>query len=693
MATEAHVYALAIAASVLLSFYPFVIVMLGFFRNVLHWRAGEAAVYLALNDALPGDLGAFIRRNPPARGSVQIVSMVLLLFTANGVFEPLEVALNRAWGVTENRSYLKNQLVALGMIFACGGLALLSLMFTSWVAALNGPQGAVQSFANLLFFKIAALPLSILALFLVYWLLPNRKVDPVQVALQPAGLPIRRPEAPGRVRRVPTFGHGFAMELCGFAGRARRSGVERPPQPGCGRMTLREAAQALRERSVSSVELTRAALDRIERLNPTLNAFLEVLTERALDRAAQADRDLRAGDDRGPLHGIPIGLKDLFDMRGVRTTAGSRIYDYIAKQDSTVVEKLEAAGAVIVGKQNMHELAYGITSANPHFGPVRNPWNPDHIPGGSSGGSGAAVAAGMVFAAIGTDTGGSIRIPAAFCGVVGLKPTYGLVSRFGAVPLSPNLDHFGPFARNVRDAATVLNAVAGYDPRDETSIEPALMDYVPQEGCSIRGLRIGFDEKCFGRIDPEVDAPVRAALAAATSMGAQVRPVHLPDLAAVNTVGLTILLAEATAMAEPYLNQRDHFGADVLELLDKGRLVPATEYIHAQRARRKLEIEFRVLWSQVDCLILPSIPIPPPRIGELTVQLAGEDEPVRPVVTRLTRPLNVLGLPAISIPCGLSSAGLPIGLQIAGPELQEALVLRIAAALEDCGVGVPPCPV
>ena len=182
MATEAHVYALAIATSVLLSFYPFVMVMLGFFRNILHWRAGEAAVYLALNDALPGDLGAFIRRNPPARGSVQIVSMILLLFTANGVFEPLEVALNRAWGVMENRSYLKNQLVALGMIFACGGLALLSLMFTSWVAALNGPQGSIQSFANLMFFKIAALPLSILALFLVYWLLPNCKVDPARVA-------------------------------------------------------------------------------------------------------------------------------------------------------------------------------------------------------------------------------------------------------------------------------------------------------------------------------------------------------------------------------------------------------------------------------------------------------------------------------------------------------------------------------
>ena len=455
-------------------------------------------------------------------------------------------------------------------------------------------------------------------------------------------------------------------------------------------MTLREAARALRERRVSSVELTQASLDRIDRLNPTLNAFLEVFPERAIDRAAQADRELAAGNDRGPLHGIPVGLKDLFDMRGVRTTAGSKIYDYIAGQDSAVTEKLEAAGAVIVGKQNMHELAYGITSANPHFGPVRNPWNPDHIPGGSSGGSGAAVAAGMVFAAIGSDTGGSIRIPAAFCGVVGLKPTYGLVSRFGAVPLSLSLDHFGPFARNVRDTATVLNAIAGYDPRDETSFSEPPADYVPEEGCSIRGVRIGFAEPFFERIDPEVDRAVRAAMAAAASAGAELVSVDLPDVAAINNSGLTILLAEASAMADPFLTQRERFGADVLALLDQGRLVPATEYILAQRARRERKADFHKIWSKVDCLILPSIPIPPPRIGDQTVRLGGQDEPVRPVVTRFTRPFNVLGLPALSIPCGLSSAGLPIGLQIAVRESQEALVLRIAAAVEDSGIRVPP---
>jgi aspartyl-tRNA(Asn)/glutamyl-tRNA(Gln) amidotransferase subunit A len=458
-------------------------------------------------------------------------------------------------------------------------------------------------------------------------------------------------------------------------------------------MTLREAARALRERRVSSVELTKESLDRIDRLNPTLNAFLATYPERAIDRAAQADRELAAGNDRGPLHGIPIGLKDLFDMRGVRTTAGSKIYDYIAGQDSAVTEKLEAAGAVIVGKQNMHELAYGITSANPHFGPVRNPWNPDHIPGGSSGGSGAAVAAGMVFAAIGSDTGGSIRIPAAFCGVVGLKPTYGLISRFGAVPLALSLDHFGPFARNVRDTATVLNAITGHDPQDETLLNQPPAEYVPAEGCSLRGVRIGLAEPFFERIDPEVDRAVRAAMVVAASAGAELVPVDLPDVPAISNLGLTILLAEASAMAEPFLTQRDRFGADVLALLDQGRLVPATEYILAQRARHERKADFRKIWSKVDCLVLPSIPIPPPRIGDQTLRLGGQDESVRLIVTRLTRPFNVLGLPAISIPCALNSAGLPLGLQIAGRESQEALVLRVAAALEDSGVGIPSCTI
>jgi aspartyl-tRNA(Asn)/glutamyl-tRNA(Gln) amidotransferase subunit A len=265
-------------------------------------------------------------------------------------------------------------------------------------------------------------------------------------------------------------------------------------------VTIREAADALRARRVSAVELAAAANARISRLNPKLNAFITITAEQSLEQARQADAELAAGRDRGPLHGIPVAVKDLFTTRGVRTTCGSKVYeDYVPATDAAVVERLRAAGAVLLGKLNMHEMAYGTTSANPHFGPVRNPWNPEHSPGGSSGGSGAAVAAQLVYAAMGSDTGGSIRVPAAFCGVVGLKPTYGRVSRYGALPLAYSLDHMGPLARTVRDAAMVLNAIAGHDCRDPTSSRHPVVDFVPDDGCSIRRLRIGF---------PEIDWPI-----------------------------------------------------------------------------------------------------------------------------------------------------------------------------------------
>ncbi|HYW45425.1 MAG TPA: amidase [Bryobacteraceae bacterium] len=457
-------------------------------------------------------------------------------------------------------------------------------------------------------------------------------------------------------------------------------------------MTIREAADDLRARKVSAGELTAAALHRIER--DTHNTFITVTAEHALRRAREADAELAAGRDRGPLHGIPIAVKDLFAMRGVRTTGGSRIHgDQAAGYDSTVVARLEAAGAVILGKLNMHELAYGITSANPYFGAVRNPWNAKHSPGGSSGGSGAAVAAGILYAAMGSDTGGSIRIPAAFCGTVGLKPTYGRVSRYGVLPLSYSLDHMGPLARTVRDAATVLNAIAGHDRRDDTSSRRAVPDFVPRDGCSIRGLSIGFPLNFyFDRMDADVESAVRGAIARAESLGAEVKPVAVPDIAALNAVARVILLAEASAVMEPYLGDRTKFGPDVLALLDQGRLIPATDYVNAQRLRRKMQREFSALWTEIDCLITPTTPSPAPQIGQTTVRLGGRDEDARLSATRLVRGINLLGLPALSIPCGLSPAGLPIGMQIAGPAFEEALILRIGAALEDSGVGIPPCP-
>ncbi|MBZ5577493.1 MAG: aspartyl/glutamyl-tRNA amidotransferase subunit A [Acidobacteriia bacterium] len=455
-------------------------------------------------------------------------------------------------------------------------------------------------------------------------------------------------------------------------------------------MTIEAAARALRERRASSVELTNEALRRVERLNPKLNAFLTVTADSALHRARQADAELAAGQDRGPLHGIPIAHKDLFYTRGVRTTAGSKIYeDFVPDHDAAVVERLDAAGAVSLGKLHMHELAFGITSNNPHYGPVRNPWNPEHIPGGSSGGSGVAVATGMVFAATGSDTGGSIRIPAAFCGVVGLKPTYGRVSRFGALPLAFSLDHMGPLARTVRDAALVFNALAGFDPRDPASSRHPAEDYVPAQGCSIRGLRIGVPEAFFlDRLDSDVESAVRGAIDKAQELGALVQAVRLPDMAALSAVGTVIQLAEVAAVLGPHLGRREQIGTDVRALVDQGLLLSATDYVNAQRLRRQKQLDFLRVWNEVDCLLTPTTAVPAPRIGATTVPVAGRDEEVRAAATRLVRGFNTLGLPALSVPCGLSRGGLPVGLQVVGPAFQEALLLRAGAALEDSGIGI-----
>lgn len=448
-------------------------------------------------------------------------------------------------------------------------------------------------------------------------------------------------------------------------------------------MTLLEAAAALRARQVSSAELTRAALDRIARLNPRLNAMQTVLEEAAMERARQADAELARGRDLGPLHGIPVAVKDVFSTRGVPTTCGSRLFaGYVPDHDAAVVEKLAAAGAVLAGKSGMHELAYGVTSNNPHFGAVRNPWDPERVPGGSSGGSAAAVASGMVFMAMGSDTGGSIRIPASFCGTVGLKPTFGRVSRYGVRPLDFSLDHMGPLARSVRDAAAVLQAIAGFDPRDDSSSRRPLDSYVPETGPSIMGLHIGLPENYFFEaVDPEVAAAVRGMAEKAAGMGAYIHHVQLPDIAAINAVGRVILLAEASALMEPYLHRRGEFGADVLALLDQGRLLPATDYVNAQRLRRVFQCRFREVWEQVDCILTPTTPITAPRIGETTVTVCGRTEDVRLASTRLVRAINVLGLPALSTPCGRDGRGLPIGMQIVGPPFREALLLRLGQAL------------
>lgn len=436
-------------------------------------------------------------------------------------------------------------------------------------------------------------------------------------------------------------------------------------------MTIAEAAQALQSRRVSSVELTKQCLDQIAKLNPALNAFITVTGESALARAQDLDRELAGGVDRGPLHGIPIAHKDLMWTKGVRTTSGSKIFaDFVPDADAAVVEKLAEAGAVMVGKAGLHELAYGITSDNPHFGAIRNPRNPEHSPGGSSGGSAVAVATGMAFVATGTDTGGSIRVPASFCGVAGLKPTYGLVDRAGVQPLGLSLDHVGPLARTVDDIRIALDAMS-----DPVRRKPA--------PASIREIRIGLPENFyFDTVAPDVKAAVLGAAHRAEELGARVIPVQVPDVEALNRAGLVILLSEAAAVHQASLHRRGDFGSDVLALLDQGSLIPAADYVNAQRLRKLLLTEFHSLFRGIDCLLTPTTPITAPRIGQTEITLDGVAHDTRMLTTRFVRGFNVLGFPALSIPCGSSSEGLPIGLQMIARPFEENLLLMLGEALE-----------
>lgn len=449
-------------------------------------------------------------------------------------------------------------------------------------------------------------------------------------------------------------------------------------------MNIVDSGKALRAGKVSSVDLVNQCLANIHEANPRLNAFITVTKELALAQASAADAELAQGIDRGPFHGIPYALKDNFSTKGIRTTCGSKFFEnHVPDFDSAVTEKMAAAGAVLIGKAGLHELAYGITSNNPHFGAIRNPCDPERIPGGSSGGSAAAVATGMAPIAMGTDTGGSIRIPAAFCGTVGMKPTSGRVSRFGCMPLDFSLDHMGPLTTTVRDAALTLEALAGYDSRDDTSSRNVPGRYLPSDRPSIAGWKIGRPENFFtNRVQPEIMAAYERSLAIAKSLGAEIVPVHMPDIAAINVVGRLILMSEASALMERYMDQRDSFGADVLALLDQGRLLAATDYVNAQRMRRVMQKDFAKIWTEIDLLFTPTSAIIAPKIGQTTVEIEGVAEDTRMASTRFVRPFNVLGLPAISIPCGQGELGMPAGLQIVGKAFSEGKIFEMAACLE-----------
>lgn len=437
-------------------------------------------------------------------------------------------------------------------------------------------------------------------------------------------------------------------------------------------MTVAQAAQALRTRRVSSVELTKECLEQISKLNPVLNAFITVTADSALARAEELDGELRRGIDRGPLHGIPIAHKDLMWTKGVRTTSGSKIFaGFVPDRDAAVVTRMDKAGGVMVGKAGLHELAYGITSDNPHFGTIRNPHNPDHSPGGSSGGSGVAVATGMAYIATGTDTGGSIRVPASFCGVAGLKPTYGLIDRTGVQPLGVSLDHVGPMAQNVGDLRLALNAMSDHPTRRKPA--PA----------SVGEIRVGLPENFyFDTVESSIKDAVCDAAHRAEKLGTRLITVRVPDIEALNTAGLVILLSEASAVHQTNLSRRDYFGADVLALLDQGSLIPAADYVNAQRQRKSLLAEFHALFRTIDCLFTPSTPITAPRIGQTEVTLDGAKHNTRILTTRFARGFNALGFPALSMPCGTSPEGLPIGLQMVARPFEENLLLALGEALD-----------
>jgi len=448
-------------------------------------------------------------------------------------------------------------------------------------------------------------------------------------------------------------------------------------------LSIEQAARLLRKRDISSSDLVELALARIERFNSALNAFITVVGDRARVDARRAEKQFRSSGTTSPLCGIPVAIKDNFLTRGVRTTAGSSILsEFVPDTDSDVVQKLTHAGAIVLGKTNMHEFAYGITNENPHYGPSRNPWDLDRITGGSSGGSAAALAMGIGYAATGTDTGGSIRIPSALCGVVGLKPTFGLVSVEGIVPLAKTLDHAGPMARSVTDVCIVLDAIAGVYPQGATRPDPRkLRKNRP------RKFRIGWPKQYFfERIDREVHDAIESAAKCFKSLGASIKQVSLPGLEHSVEPSTNIALAEATQYHESqgyFPAQASKYGDDVRYRLELGRKVLAADYLHALDVKRGITQEFDAVFANVDAILAPTLPIAAPRIGEKEVVIGGEKETVRSALVRLNRPANLTGHPAISIPCGFTRSGLPIGLQLIGPHWSEARLLSIALAYED----------
>ncbi|MBM3790332.1 MAG: amidase [Acidobacteria bacterium] len=450
-------------------------------------------------------------------------------------------------------------------------------------------------------------------------------------------------------------------------------------------LSITRLAPLLRRRRISPVELAEALLARIERAQPRLNSYITVTADLALDQARRAEREIGRGRYRGPLHGIPIAIKDLIFWKGVRTTAGSRILrDFVPGESAAVVERLWEAGAVLLGKTNLHEFAYGPTNLNPHFGPTRNPWDPERMTGGSSGGSAAAVAGAQAVAALGTDTGGSIRIPSSACGCVGLKPTYGRIPLHGVIPLSPSLDHVGPIARCVEDAAVVLQALVGSDPRDPFSSGRRRESFAGDLRKGLGRMRLGLPRKYFfARLQRDVRNCLTAAIRLLEEAGARVEEVDLPFLERTEALSAEIIGAEALLYHWRWLQQRPgDYGPDVRHRLESHTSTSAASYLEARRELAAYAAAFDRALRSVHALVAPTLPVVAPYVDESEVRIGSARWPVRPALLRFTRPANLAGLPAISMPCGFSRENLPVGLQLIGRRRDERTLLRLAWAYE-----------
>jgi aspartyl-tRNA(Asn)/glutamyl-tRNA(Gln) amidotransferase subunit A len=448
--------------------------------------------------------------------------------------------------------------------------------------------------------------------------------------------------------------------------------------------SVEELAPLIENKTVSPVELTKAVLDHAEEVQKDTNAYMAFYRKDAIAQAQKAEEEINNGNYRGMYHGIPIAIKDNIYMKDKVTTMSSKIHkDFVSDYDATVVQKMKEAGIILIGKLSMHEYAWGITNNNPHSGPVRNPWNLDKIPGGSSGGSGAAVASHATVATLGTDTAGSIRIPSSANGIVGLKQTFGRVSKYGVFPLAWTLDHVSPMTKTVKDAAGLLEIIAGFDENDPTTVNVPVDNYVEQTTGDVKDVVIGVNEDYFfNQVDSDIEKLVRDGIQKLVDQGATVKPVEIPTLKYAEWAELITSLSEASTIHHSNLQSRpDDFGDDIRMLFELGELPSAVDYLQAQQVRRQLKQDFKKAFDEVDVLIAPTLPIIPNDIGDKYADLNGEKVDLINHIIRFMGPLNLTGLPALSVPCGFKD-GLPVGMQIIGPAFKEGRILNVGYAFE-----------